>query len=645
LKKLESAVGAIVKTAAAASLQRKPSASELPPAHKSPPRPAAAPVPAPVAPRAPGGITGTEEDDLMDLLGELEDPAFQRYCEEEQASDRAWAERDRAAAAAAVAAAATAAPSLSSSAAAAWSGLYVESSDLLTCRTIGLSIESTWGDANYVGLAGVEILLGNHCAVAPVDDPMIFAQPRDLSEIGRYDDPRKVENLFNGFHATCDDRHMWLVPFTAGSDHVLRVDLGAPCPVAGLRVWNYNKSSEDVLRGARLVTVTADGRAVGRCVLRPAPGCDGVDFAQTVFIRDVLTPSPQRCPGLALRPPVQGQGQGMGSMSLLQYIKPTVRQDFEVPLLPSGLLWRFTLHGNWHDSYYVGLDAIEFYDANGALLNLVECGATVTAVPHSLADLEPFDYTGRAAAAACGGGGGASDPRTPDKLFSARKSTGNHNVSSAWLAPLSRSMTPNERVTGTLRILQQQAAKAADAARRRGAKASPVPPLASVRLDDLHLPRENTLFVMFPYPVAVSLLRIYNYSKTPARGVKEIAISVDGLDVYMGTLESSDRENHDLGGGQSIVFTADPKVTVTPVWSIAHAPWVNFSPHKFITSTCQVAMREKDRVTYCGGGECDVLCIDEKKVMIRSRTMYAANPNAEGVSADVDKRPKTSMHH
>ena len=47
-----------------------------------------------------------------------------------------------------------------------------------------------------------------------------------------------------------------------------------------------------------------------------------------------------------------------------------------------------------------------------------------------------------------------------------------------------------------------------------------------------------------------------------------------------------------------------------------------------------------------GGGECDVLCIDERKVMIRSRNMYSQpNPNAEGVSSDLEKRPKTSMHH
>ena len=58
---------------------------------------------------------------------------------------------------------------------------------------------------------------------------------------------------------------MWLIPFTVGDKHVLRIDLGKPQRVAGVRacgvhvsstrrdtdalqvrLWNYNKSAEDV---------------------------------------------------------------------------------------------------------------------------------------------------------------------------------------------------------------------------------------------------------------------------------------------------------------------------------------------------------------------------------------------------------------
>ena len=91
-------------------------------------------------------------------------------------------------------------------------------------------------------------------------------------------------------------------------------------------------------------------------------------------------------------------------------------------------------------------------------------------------------------------------------------------------------------------------------------------------MEDLTLPRENALYVLFPYPVSISFIRMYNYSKTPTRGVKEFGIQVDGLDVYMGSLEPANKENPALGGGQSIVFTTDPKIT----------------------------LKEKDKVNYCG---------------------------------------------
>ena len=65
---------------------------------------------------------------------------------------------------------------------------------------------------------------------------------------GHGSDHRTLEKLFNGKNNTSDDRNMWLIPFNAGEDHTIRIDLGEVRAISGLRFYNYNKSLEDTLR-------------------------------------------------------------------------------------------------------------------------------------------------------------------------------------------------------------------------------------------------------------------------------------------------------------------------------------------------------------------------------------------------------------
>lgn len=118
------------------------------------------------------------------------------------------------------------------------------------CSTVELLIHSTWGDVDYVGLTGIQVV-GATGDVIPLRADQITTTPRDLSAIGVRNDPRVSANLADNINDTTDDTHMWLAPFNQGEDHVVRIRLSKPTEVAGLRIWNYNKSPEDSYRGAK----------------------------------------------------------------------------------------------------------------------------------------------------------------------------------------------------------------------------------------------------------------------------------------------------------------------------------------------------------------------------------------------------------
>jgi hypothetical protein len=348
----------------------------------------------------------------------------------------------------------------------------------------------------------LEVLLGLSCTPADLGPKNLDAYPRDLSEVGCFDDPRVLENIINGFNDTTDDRSMWLIPYTEGATHELKIDLGRSCAVAGIRVWNYNKSPEDCLRGVKWASICADGNLLGRTMLRPGPGCDGVEFGQFVFFRDVIYPTAKICPGMSVSTSSSGSGKefsvpggGGGGGGIPRYITPAIKQDYEVPLNPSGFVWKFSFYENWLDGFYIGLDAIELFDAQGNVIDILASGAQVAAVPFSLQDIDPQgnQYTS------------GPDPRTPEKLFlsSSSSSPRNHlnnrtdsdyeRGKHSWLAPLSRSMTPTERMACSIRVLHAQKNRAL------------VP--TTLYPEDIIQCQDNVLYVMFHYPVAVSFIR------------------------------------------------------------------------------------------------------------------------------------------
>ncbi|KAK3599312.1 hypothetical protein CHS0354_028678 [Potamilus streckersoni] len=156
--------------------------------------------------------------------------------------------------------------------------------ELPSGKELVINILTTWGDRHYVGLTGIDIFSSTG---EPVSIAKISAEPKDINILSEYEkDPRVVSNIIDGVNRTRDDIHMWLTPFTPGSNHFVYITFDKPCKIALMRIWNYNKSRIHSYRGAKDVVITLDNVVIFKGEI--ARACGGVEGGTEAFGDTIL---------------------------------------------------------------------------------------------------------------------------------------------------------------------------------------------------------------------------------------------------------------------------------------------------------------------------------------------------------------------